>query len=804
MIGLVIVSHSARLAEGVCELAGQVAQGKVRLAPAGGTGDPQHPIGTDAFRVEQAIESVYSPDGVLVFTDLGSAVLSAETALEFLDEDKRGHVKLSPAPLVEGAVAAAAQAAAGATLEEILRELENPPANARGSDRSRDREGAVLVTLPNPLGLHARPAAKLVRLARRFQARVTLENLTHPAGPFEAAGINGILSLAARQGHQLRLHAEGPDARQALEEVAAFLQGGCGDQEKPPATPVAPVEPSSGELTGIPASAGIAIGPLVRLRPAATPRDSRVPDDPEAEWQRLLAAIRRAGEETRSLYEWAAKHAGADEAGIFDAQLLLLEDPQLLEHASRLVHTGRLNAESAWREATRTIATGYLQVRAADVADVTNRVLRGLSGVAAPSAEFPGPAIVAAHDLTPSEVAQLGPVLGLCLESGSANAHAVILARAIGIPVVAGLGPAISAVPEGAIVALDGERGAVRISPDADQVKALQARRDQWLAGRRTAEAQRRYPAATRDGRRIKVLANISGVAEAASAVDYGAEGVGVLRTEFLFLGRAAAPDEEEQLAAYRAIAQSLGGRPLIIRTLDAGGDKNLPYVEIGREANPFLGWRGIRVTLGRRDLFRTQIRAILRAGAGQPVALLLPMVSVLDEVLQTREIIQEVEAELAREGADFQRNMPLGVMIEVPAAVALAPELARHAKFFSIGSNDLTQYCMAADRTNPRLRSLADALEPAVLRMIRQAVEAGRAAGIDVTLCGELAADPLATPLLVGLGLEEFSVSAPLIPALKQSIARCTLPEAEAIARQALAVDSSAAVRRLLGGAVR
>jgi len=791
MIGMVIVSHSARLAEGVCELAEQVAQGRVRMAAAGGTDDPQHPLGTDAFKVQQAIESVYSEDGVLVLMDLGSAVLSAETAMEFLDERKRSRVRLFRAPVVEGAVSAASQAAAGARLEEILYEAEAHPVTSEASEER-------LVTLTNRLGLHARPAAKLVRLARRFQARVIIENLTHAAGPFDAGGINGILSLSARQGDQLRMRAEGPDAGQVLAELAAFIEGGCGDVAQafqPLTSQDTGSKACATELSGIAASAGIAIGPLMRLGPAEIPRDARVVDDPEAERQRLLAAIRGAREETRALYEWATAHAGVDEAGIFDAQLLFLEDPKLLDRASRLILGERASAEFAWQEATREIA-------AADAPDIEGRVLRRLTGLAATSANRQ--AILAAHDLTPSEVTQLGPVLGLCLESGSASAHSVILARAIGIPVVAGLGPAISAIAEGTIVALDGERGTVRISPGADEVKALAARREQWLASRRTAEAQRHRPAATRDGRRIQVLANISGVAEAAEAVDCGADGVGVLRTEFLFLGRASAPAEEEQIAAYRTIAESLGGRPLIIRTLDAGGDKNLPYVEIGEEANPSLGWRGIRVTLGRRDLFRTQIRAILRAGAGHSIGLLLPMIATLDELRETKAIIQEVEAELEREGAAFLRNIQVGVMIEVPAAVAIASELAREASFFSIGSNDLVQYSMAADRTNARVAPLADGFQPAVLRMIRQAVDAGKAAGIAVTLCGELAADTLATPVLLGLGIEEFSVSAPLIPALKQAIGRWSVSEVGAIAREALALDSSGAVRRLLAGAAR
>jgi phosphocarrier protein FPr len=379
----------------------------------------------------------------------------------------------------------------------------------------------------------------------------------------------------------------------------------------------------------------------------------------------------------------------------------------------------------------------------------------------------------------------------------------VILARAMGIPVVAGLGPGISALADGTIVAVDGEQGTLWISPDAGQVQALEGRRQSWLAARRAAELERHKPAATRDGRRIRVLANISGVAEAAQALACGAEGVGVLRTEFLFLGRAAAPGEEEQVAAYRAIAEALGGRQLNIRALDIGGDKTLPYVEIGEEANPFLGWRGIRVMLSRRDLFRTQLRAILRAGATQAVELLLPMITSLDELRETKAMVGEAEAELEREGLPFRRNIGIGVMIEVPAAVAVADRLAREASFFSIGSNDLIQYVMAADRTNSRVAPIADPFQPAVLRMIRQTIEAGRGGGIGVALCGELAGDPLAAPLLLGLGLEEFSVSAPLIPELKRAISCWSAPEAEGVAQEALAMDSSQSVRRLLLGAV-
>jgi phosphocarrier protein FPr len=815
MIGFVIVSHSARLAEGVCELAGQAARGGVPTAAAGGTDDPANPIGTDAYKVLRAIESVYSEDGVLVLMDLGSAVLSAETALELLPEDRRARVHLCPAPLVEGAVAAVSQAAAGASLPEILREARNAlaakaPLAGTEIQPAEPCEESV-ITVPNRLGLHARPAAQLVRMARGYAAQVTLENLNRQADPADAGSISGVLGLGARQGHRLRIRARGSGARDALAGLAAFITSGCGEKEENREAEAAAPPPAlrlPGRLCGIPASAGIAIGPLVRFHPSIIEAPLRPIQDPEAERQRLLAAVQGAQEETRARYQWSHAHAGAGEADIFAAQSLFLEDPPLIRAVSRAILEDRVNAEFAWQAETRRLADrlgaledSYLRARAADVTDVAARVLRRLTGLGGAVPVLREPSIVAARDVTPSEVQQLDPAmcLGLCLETGGALAHSVILARARGIPAVVGLGPGISALADGAEVALDGERGVVWISPAPTRIQKLRERRGRWLAGRRLAEEERHRPAATRDGRRIRVFANISGVAEAAQAVDCGAEGVGVLRTEFLFMGRAQAPGEIEQLAAYRAIAGSLAGRPLTIRTLDIGGDKNLPYVAIGAEANPFLGWRGIRVTLQRRDLLRTQFRAILRAAPEQPFGLLLPMITSAEEVRQAKLILGEVQAEMEMEQLAFHRAMKVGVMIETPAAAAVADQLAREADFMSIGSNDLIQYVMAADRTNARVAPLADPFQPAVLRTIRQTIEAARRAGIDVALCGELAADPVATPLLLGLGLEEFSVSPPLIPELKRAIARWSLPEAEAIAREALALDSCGAVRRML-----
>ena len=492
MIGLVIVSHSAKLAEGVCELARQVAQGKVRIAGAGGTADPENPIGTDAFQVVQAIESVYSGDGVLVLMDLGSAVLSAETALELLGEPKQSRVQLCAAPLVEGAVAAASLAAAGATLAEIASEARNGLAGKLAQLGERQLQPAaagedggpleeLLVKVPNRLGLHARPAAQLVRLARSYRARVTLANVTAQTAVAGAGSINGVLSLGARQGHQLRIQAQGPEAHEALAAIEKFIESGCGDREKGPGEAIEdrpPALPASAHrLTGMPASAGIAIGTLIQLRPAAVEFSARPVENSEAERQRLMAAIAGAQEETQALYQWAKAQLGPDEAGIFDAQALFLEDPELVGAAARLVLEG-MSAESAWQAETAKLAERlqvlddpYLRARAADVTDVSARVLRRLTGQASSATVPSEPSILTAHDVTPSQVRDFEPatILALCLETGSASAHSVILARAMGIPVVAGLGPGISALPDGTMVAVDGERGTVWISPDASK-----------------------------------------------------------------------------------------------------------------------------------------------------------------------------------------------------------------------------------------------------------------------------------------------------------------------------------------------
>ena len=879
MVGIVIVSHSARLAEGVRELAQQMTQGAVPLAVAGGIDDPDAPIGTDAMKVLAAIQSVYSDDGVVVLMDLGSALLSAETALEFLPDEQRGRVFLCAAPLVEGAMAAAVQAMVGAAPPAIMAEAEGAllvkieqlsgfvaeqggrGAGEQGSElpqraqpQLREPEGVgdaqqLTLIVRNRLGLHARPAARFVSTAGRFAADVSVVKGGRRAN---AKSINGVATLGVRQGDAITVSAAGPDAAAALAALLALAEDDFGDRdevatadgrrptaERPPATNDRPQpdddpqtkdaqprdsrpsavggRPSTGLLlTGIPASPGVAVGPAALYRPRLPEVVARQVDDAPGEWARLAAAVAAAREEIDALHRRAVAQVGSDEAAIFEAHALFLQDPALVDAARERIYAERLNAEAAWQTETAAMAAtyrdlddDYMRARAADVEDVAQRVLRRLLGLTLPSLDFAAPSVLIAADLSPSDTARLDPrrVLAICTELGGATAHSAILARALGIPAVVGLGRAVWQVAEGQRVAVDGDAGQLWPRPDDAQVAALNARRDAWQRDQRRAKAAGQGAAVTTDGRRVEIAANVGGPNDVPLALEYGAEGVGLFRTEFLFMDRAAAPSEEEQLDAYRHAARQLGDRPLIIRTLDVGGDKPLPYLDLGEEANPFLGWRAIRFCLERPDVFMPQLRAILRASAdddGTPrnVKLMLPMVGAPAEVRAARAMLAEAQGELRRARLPFNERLDVGIMIEVPSAVAVADQLAREVAFFSIGTNDLTQYVMAADRGNARVAGLASAFQPAVLRLVRDAAAAAHAAGIWIGMCGELAGNPLATPVLLGLGLDELSMSAPAIPAVKEAVRRLSLADAQRIAAEALALDSAEAITHFLKGA--
>ncbi|MDF5724566.1 MAG: phosphoenolpyruvate--protein phosphotransferase [Rhizonema sp. PD37] len=834
MVGIIIVSHSFQLAQGIRDLVTQMVQGKVFLAVAAGIDDPDNPLGTDAMQVYEAITSVYSDEGVIVLMDLGSALMSAEMALEFLTQEQRHNVHLCEAPLVEGTMAAAVAAASGCNVEQVM-------AEARGALVAKATQLGIVISQPslvtsegemtndlsqvtheihiivnNRLGLHARPASRFVATAARFQSQIKVKNLTKGTEAVRGDSINQVATLGVRQGHELAITATGFDANEALAALQALFKSNFGEIEF--AHPIAPDPPfslsiSSSHLKGIPVSPGMAIAPVFLHHSTPLIIQQYHVDDVEGESQRVHIAFQKAQQEIQALLSEASTQIGDAEAAIFDAHLLFLEDPVLIEQVHQRIFTQHLNAEAAWQAVIdelannyRRLEDSYLQERVADVIDVGQRVQRLLTGNEPSQLNSTEPVILIASELTPSDTARLNPtqVLGICTTSGSATSHSAMIARSLGIPEVVGVPNEILQLANGTLIALDGETGEVWIEPHPDILATLNAKRDAWQAAQKFVFAGTHELAMTRDGQRISVFANIGSISDAKLALSCGAEGVGLFRTEFLYLQQANAPSEEEQLAVYQAIAQVLDQRPLIIRTLDVGGDKPLPYFDMPSETNPFLGWRGIRMCLAHPDIFKTQLRAICRASAGNQIKIMFPMIATVEEVQAAKVFLMEVQAELRQENIPFDEAMEVGIMVEVPSAVTLADRLAKEVDFFSIGTNDLSQYVMACDRTNPRVASLADALHPAVLHMIQQTVQAAHKADIWVGLCGEVAADLDAVPILLGLGLDEISLNPQAIPAFKSRIVELTVIEAKAIATFALQQDTASQVRDLVTSSLR
>ena len=598
-------------------------------------------------------------------------------------------------------------------------------------------------------------------------------------------------------------------------------------------------EASDAVLRGVAASPGVALGsvfvyaPVVLKAGGAPQRSVRSAEEEKAALQQALA---EASAELMTLSAQVGQQISHDEAGIFEAQAMMLQDPTLSEPAEQLIDTEGLDAATALTRTGEDLASQLesledetLAARGADLRDALQRVLRLLHGVAAPDlaeqlAAQRAPVVLAAHDLTPSDTARLRPeqVLGICTALGGSTAHAAILARALGIPAVTGIGAAaLASLQQGREVGLDGALGEIYLMPPPEQRLRLLNEMRQQQAGskQRMAHAAiwRLRSGATADGHPILIAANIGsgGPEEARAAVEtWGAEGVGLLRTEFLLGDQPTLPDENEQFSHYYDIfrvfaSQAPQGAPLVARTLDAGADKPIPAItallgEAG-EANPALGLRGVRIHLAYPDLLRAQVRALLRAAGATGVALhiMFPMIATVDEVRRARAVFTAAWNELTAAETALPAHVPVGIMVEVPSAVLMAEALAKEADFFSLGTNDLTQYVLAADRVNGRLGSLYDTRQPAVLRAIAQVARAGRAAGRLVAVCGEAGGDPKLAPLLVGMGIEELSMSPANIPTIKELLSRFTLGQLTTLAELALSLDTLAEVSALLDEAL-
>jgi phosphotransferase system enzyme I (PtsI) len=569
-------------------------------------------------------------------------------------------------------------------------------------------------------------------------------------------------------------------------------------------------------LTGIPASPGIVVGPVHLLRWEVPDVATRILADDAigSEIERFRSAVERAKERLHGVRDRAAAHAGPEEAAIFDVQISILEDQDLARQVESYIHQN-VAAEKAfdvvmieWRQRFAHHASPMMRERVGDLTDVHIRLLSLLLGLPDHDpVDVPkgAKAILVTHDLTPSLTVQLDrdAIAAIATDAGTRTAHVAILARSLGLPAVVGLRDATLRLKGGENAVLDGSTGTLVINPTDAEVAVFLHRAER--EARDEAELRLLVGAepVTTDGVRITLRANVDLPEESAAAANSGAEGVGLLRTEFLVVGRASMPDEEEQYRAYTRVVEAFGGRPVVIRTFDIGGDK-LPAGGFPHEANPFLGWRAIRMCLDEADMFKVQLRALLRAGMHGDVRIMLPLVVTIDEVRQARHLLDDAAAELEVRGVPFRRDLPLGVMIETPAAAMSADVMAKEVAFFSIGTNDLVQYTLAVDRGNVNLAARFTPLHPAVLRLVKRTVEVGKAAGLEVAVCGEMASQPVMVFALIGLGVRQLSVAPRAVPLVKHIVRGISVQLAAEAADAALASDNASGAERQLAGRLR
>lgn len=561
--------------------------------------------------------------------------------------------------------------------------------------------------------------------------------------------------------------------------------------------------------TGIGASAGIGIGSVVVVKEPSLAYNNVAISDVAAEKARFNEALEKCIAKTQAMAEDMKTRVGEKEAEILEGHVLLLMDPEMSSQIESNIEIEKMCAEAAVEQTCDLFAQMFssledemFQQRATDVCDIKTRLLKILLDVEdVDLASVPEGTVLVAEDLTPSMTAGINPanVAGVLTEIGGKTSHSAILARALEIPAVLSIEGIVSKVENGQKVILDGTSGHVFLSPDEATLAEYTEKREKYLEEKAALAAFIGKESSTADGHVVELCANIGKPEDALKVVECDGEGVGLFRTEFLFMDRPQVPTEDEQFEAYKKVAETLEGKPVIIRTLDIGGDKEIPYLGLGKEENPFLGFRAIRLCLQREDLYRPQLRALLRASAFGDIKIMVPMVTCVDEFRAVKTMLKEIMAELDEKSIPYNKDIKVGIMVETPAASLMADVFAKEADFFSIGTNDLTQYTMAVDRGNPDVAYLYSTYNPAVLRSIERVIKAGKEGGAMVGMCGEAAADPLLTPLLLSFGLDEFSVSATSILATRKTISLWTMEEANAVAEKAMSMATEAEIQEYL-----
>lgn len=813
MIGIVIVSHSRKLSDGLRDVADAMGQAPIPIASAGGVDDPDAPLGTDAVVVLGAIREVMSDGGVLVFADIGSAKLNAEMAMDLLDEAERQKVQFCDAPLVEGVLAATVQIAAGGDIQAVMNEARHACLQPVADERLPDLDGVSReFTIRNRLGLHARPAALFVKAMSGFAGDIRIANLTKEKPAANAKSINGVMLSEVSCHDRVRITAEPAEADAVFAKMNRLLRDGFGETDAassqavvaPEQEDTAPSEVIEGDLEGVCVTSGFAIGPIHHVQSSLPEIVPEQIDDVPAEIDRFETALAHAEAAINASLDHAGDRISAYNQKIFDAHIQYLHDPDIRDRVCKRIAAERICADAIWQQTISDLYQTYaaledpvLKARADDITDVGLRVLAFLTGSKTPTHSQNGPVILAVPTLRPSDVLAFdqGQVLGICTTSGGKTSHAGILASALPIPVVFALGDTLAKVPEGQQVLLDGAAATLTISPTANVVAKMKADQTAWEDHRSQAVAVKFAPARTVDGKTVRVAANMASVTELGLVTNSGAEEVGLLRTEFMFMRRDTPPSEDEQFEIYCTMVKGLKGRTLTIRTIDIGGDKPVPYMDRPAEANPNLGWRGVRYSLDVPELFDTQLAAILRASAFGPVRIMFPLVSTLDEIKAAMERVRTVKERLDQTGQTFDKAIEIGIMIEVPAAAEMAHILAPEVDFFSIGTNDLTQYVMAADRANAKVQTLFDSFHPAVLRMVSKSIKAAHDADIWIGMCGAMAGSPMAAPVLIGMGLDEFSMTPSDIPEFKLAVKDLAVSDCRDLAGAVVKLPSASAV---------
>ncbi len=665
--------------------------------------------------------------------------------------------------------------------------------------------------LAMPHGLHARPAANLARLAKDFSAEIWVENLDGDSPAVSALSVTKLISLGGLLGHRLQLTANGEDAEAALTQLSDAIAGGLGDSviqltddaaAAPKTAETHELEPlaAGDELFGLTGAPGVAIAPAYQASEQSFEFD-RKKGPAQDETARLSQAVIKVSEELKARLD---KATNTELAQIIAMHLELLDDPEMQQDAEKHIQSGD-SAEWGWQQSFETLASAQekstellLAERAIDIRDVGNRVLAVLTGQDTANA-IKVEHVLVCQEIAPSEISELDTekVKAVVTAAGGVTSHAAILARSLGIPLLVGCGARVLTVNDGTNVIVDCEGKSIKIAPSEE---ALQTAREAIVREREInarAHATRMEPAVTTDGHQVEVMANLTASKAVEKAVDLGCEGVGLFRSEFIYMDYPQEPSIEQQREEYARVLDSLSDKPLIVRTLDVGGDKPLPYMPIDEEENPFLGIRGVRLSLRYPKTLENQLHALLQAADGRQLRIMFPMVTDIQEWRQIKAIYQKVAANYPN------AKVELGIMIEVPSAALQAHVFAKELDFFSVGTNDLTQYTLAIDRGHPELSRQADSISPAVLRLIDVTVKAAKEHGIWVGVCGELAADPLGAAILTGIGVRELSMSVRAIPRIKAHLRELSLTQAKQLATQALAAESSEAVRQLTAEAI-